>query len=249
MRTKFTASIALIAVLGPIGVSMTSCSDDDGSEQRPAAATAASNASSAHRDTSEFTGEVSVDSSAARPAVRWLTDANVLSLASMMNSKQIAAADVELESWHLENVRDFASSMAREHAELQHSIDSLAERARITPITPALAQTISAKMQRQIDSLRSSSGRSLDRAFLRQQIAGHELMANYVTDLTGVAEKPEVRALLASMGDRVGNQLARARALLASIATRDSIAAADSAAKAQAKLAAKRARDARSVPR
>jgi len=249
MRSKFTATVALLAVIGPVGVSMASCSGDDGIEQRPATAVAGAIAANAHRDTSEFAGEVSIDSSGARPTVRWLTDANVLSLLSMMNYKQIAAADVELESWHLDNVRAFASTMAREHAELQHSIDSLADRIDIAPITPALAQTISAKLQRQIDSLRRSSSRSLDRAYLAQQVASHELMAGYVADLTGVAERPEVRVLLGSIGDRVGNQLSRARALLASVVTADSVAAADSAAKDRARLAARRAREARSVPR
>ena len=203
MRSKSTATVALLAVIGPVAVSMASCSGDDEIEQRPATTTAANT----HRDTSEFAGEVSIDSSGARPAVRWLTDANVLSLLSVMNYKQIAAADVELESWHLDNVRAFASTMAREHAELQHSIDSLAERIDIAPITPALAQTISAKLQRQIDSLRRSSSRSLDRAYLKQQVASHELMASYVADLTGVAERREVRALLhgalATGGDAV----------------------------------------------
>lgn len=249
MRSKFTATVALLAVIGPVGVSMASCSGDDGIERRPATAAAAASGANAHRDTSESAGEVSVDSSGARPTVRWLTDANVLSLLSVMNYKQIAAADVELESWHLDNVRAFASTMAREHAELQHSIDSLAERIDIAPITPALAQTISAKLQRQIDSLRRSSSRSLDRAYLTQQVASHELMAGYVADLTGVAERPEVRALLGSIGDRVGHQLSRARALRASVVTADSVAAADSAAKDRARLAARRAREARSVPR
>jgi putative membrane protein len=242
MRSKFTASMALIGVVGAMGVSMASCSDEDGTEERPPKATATANAANAHRDTSEFAGEVATDSSVTRPTVRWLTDANVLSLLNVMNAKQIAAADVELESWHLDNVRAFASTMAREHAELQHSIDSLAERIHLAPITPALAQSISAKMQAQIDSLRWSSSRSLDRAFVKQQVASHELMANYVADLIGVAEKPELRAFLTSTGDRVGSQRARAQALLTSLVTADSIAAADSAAKARAKLAARRTR-------
>jgi predicted outer membrane protein len=249
MRTRFSSSVAMtVAFLAAaIGMSMVACSDDEPIDRRPVAGMSSSGVASARRDTSEFTGDVATDSSATRPAVRWLTDANVLSLLSLMNSREIAAADVELESWHLDNVREFASVMAREHAEIQHSIDSVAERTRIAPAAPALAQAVTAKMQPQIDSLRWTTARSLDRAFVRQQVASHEFMANYIADLTSVAERPELQALLASAGQRVANQVVRARGLLASIAAADSIARADSAAKVAAKLAAKRTRGA--VPR
>lgn len=238
-------SVALIAVVVAAGIWVASCSDDDPIERRTATPMAGATAiSHVQRDTSEFAGDVALDSGAARPRIRWLNDANVLSLLTLMNSRQTAAADVELESWHLENVRAFAATMAREHAELQHSVDSLSEKLRIAPIAPALAQRIGAQMQAQIDTLRWRPGRSVDRAFLREQVASHALMGDYVTNLTGVAEQPEVQSLLASTNQRIASQLSRARALLASITSADSIAAADSAAKAAARLAAKRARGA-----
>lgn len=209
---------------------------------------AAAACSTSNRDTNEAGGEVVIaersDSTAARP-VRWLTDANLLSLLGVMNARQIAAADVELEAWHVDSVRAFAAAVAREHAELQHSADSVSERIHVTPIAPALAQTLSATLQSQIDTLRRSYGRALDRAFIREQVASYDLMTAYVTQLAAVAERPEMQSLLTSGKDRLATQLARARALQTRLAVADSMAAADSAAKLArqaAKLASKHAR-------
>jgi hypothetical protein len=204
--------------------------------------------STSNRDTHEAGGEVVVsarsDSTAAQP-VRWLTDANLLSLLGVMNARQIAAADVELEAWHVDSVRAFAAAVAREHAELQHSADSVAERIHLTPIAPALAQTVSATLQSQIDTLRRSSGRALDRAFVHEQVASYGIMTEYVTELAAVAEHPEMRILLTLEKDSLATQLARARGLQTKLAAADSSAAADSVAKAarlSAKLASKHAR-------
>lgn len=209
------------------------------------ASAAAAACSTSSRDTNEAAGEVVMrarndahnDSSDARPAVRWLTDANLLSLFSMMNARQIAAADVELEAWHVDSVRAFAASVAREHAELQHSVDSLSERLHLMPIAPALGQTISATLQSQLDTLRRTYGRALDRAFIRQQVATHQLMTDYVTKFAAVAERPEIQSLFAAAKDSMSAQLSRARTLQMALAIADSVASADSAAKV-----AKRAR-------
>src|SRR5437016_1180595 len=59
-------------------------------------------------DTNESAGEVVSDSISKPIKERWITDANILSLLSAMNARQIAAADVELETWHSDTVRAFA---------------------------------------------------------------------------------------------------------------------------------------------
>lgn len=193
------------------------------------------------RDTKESAGEVAIrsnpDTAVVRP-VRWLSDANLLSLLGTMNARQIAAADVELESWHVDSVRAFAVTVAREHAELQHSADSLAEQIRVAPIAPALSQPVSATMQAQIDSVRRAYGHSLDRVFIRQQVASYQFMTDEMGELAAVAERPELQGLFASAKDRMNAQLVRARTLQTRLAVSDSTVAADSAAK----LAAKEAR-------
>jgi predicted outer membrane protein len=193
------------------------------------------------RDTSEYGGEVVGDSATTGPAVRWISDANALALLSLMNARQVSAADVELGAWHSDTVRAFAASMARAHADLQHSIDSLIDQIHVAPVAPALAQPLGVQMQAQVDSL-SGLGRGLDRAYVREQVASHELMGEYLRELAGVAERPEVGALLASAATRVDTALVRARSLDALLTMADSLAAADSTARVEAKAEARAAR-------
>src|SRR6185312_15051385 len=132
--------------------------------------------------------------------------------------------------------------IAAGHAELQHSVDSVAQIIKLEPIAPALQQSVSLTMQAQIDSLYGLHGGALDRGFLRQQTQSQAMMVDYVAKLAGVAEAPELQGLLASAATRVASQLSRARALQTVFATADSTAHADSLARQAAKDSARMAR-------
>lgn len=197
-------------------------------------------------DSMEAGGDVlsdSVNRRPASPAGRWITDANVLSMLTMMNAKQIAAAKLELSAWHTDTVRAFAATIAAGHAELQHSVDSVAQIIKLEPIAPALSASISDTMQVQIDSLYGLHGGALDRGFLRQQTQSQAMLVDYVAKLAGVAEAPELQALLSSAATQVASQLSRARALQTAFATADSTALADSLARRAARDSARAARD------
>jgi predicted outer membrane protein len=230
-----------VGVLAAVGVA---CSGPK-PERRPQAATATTAKSRATptqaRDTLESGGEVVGDSASAAATVHWISDANALALLGLMNARQLSAADLELSSWHSDTVRAFAATMARTHADLQHSIDSLVDQIHVAPIAPALAEPLGAQMQSQIDSLRGL-GVGLDRAYVREQVASHELMSENVRELAGVVERPEIGALLAGVAARVDSALARARFIDAMLTTADSAAAADSASRAEARAASRRRR-------
>jgi len=175
---------------------------------------------SARIDTGEAGGEVVGEWIDAPVGERWITDANVLSLFGAMNARQIATADIELENWHDESVRAFAASIARAHAALQHSADSVSARIRITPIAPALTKPWMAVMQAQIDSMRRAREGSLDRAFVHQQIVSHELMLERIQQLASASQHPDMRAMLSDAAKRVASQLDVARSLDSVIAAR-----------------------------
>jgi predicted outer membrane protein len=198
----------------------------------------------ARRVVTEAGGEVLSDSSA-RPTGTWLTDANVLSLLSAINRTQIEAADVELQSWHSDTVRAFAALMAREHAEIARSIDSVAAQAKLAPVIPAMAETMSAPFRASIDTLRGYRGLALDRAYVRQQVTSHQALAKQVAELGTVAQRPEVQGLVLATGARIGAQVDRAKTLDAEFTKSDSTKAAakaDSIAAAEARRAARKAR-------
>jgi len=171
-------------------------------------------------------GEVVVSNESAMPAkssARWITDANVLSLLSAVNARAIAAADVELENWHVDTARAFAASMAREHADLQHSIDSLTAQLKVIPVSPALEKQWTSALQAQIDTIWRAGEAGRDLAFVRQQVNSHQLMSNYFAQLAAVAERPELQALLKSAAAKTTSQAQRAGALQPVVARIDSV--------------------------
>jgi predicted outer membrane protein len=199
--------------------------------------------SSAQRQpkTVEAAGEVARDSSAPRENIKWLNDANVLAIVTTMNQRQLAAADAELSTWHVDTVRAFAASMYREHTALQHSIDSLAEAVKLAPVSPALGTTIRGQMQAQIDTIYQHGGRGFDRAYVMQAVAGHQLMAQYLSQLSAVSDAPAVATLLGSLTTAVQSQITRANAMRALFAIADSVTA-DSVRRAEERRAARAAK-------
>ena len=200
-----------------IGIAATACARHDAPAKRQPARTAVVRdtqaTQGARADTAEAGGEVSGEWMDSSVTARWITDANVISLFGAINERQIAAADVELENWHNDAARAFAASMAREHAELQHSADSLAARLGITPVAPALTKPWMSAMQEQIDSLRRVRARSFDSAFVHQQVASHQLMLEYLQQLASASQHPDVQSMISAAAKRVASQLDRARSL------------------------------------
>lgn len=232
MRLELDRSLAVIANTSLFVLLIACSSEPDGATRTSAASTTAAPSSA----TAAVGGEVARDS--ARPAVRWINDANVLAIAGAMNYKQLAAADAELSTWHVDTVRAFAAAMAREHSAMQRTMDSIAGALQIAPVKPALGTLVQLRMQRQIDSIYMHDGRAFDRAFLDQQIASHRLMHEYLVRLAAVAVRPALQQVLTAAADSVRSQTARAVEMRTMFAKQDS-AAADSAAKRAARRAAR----------
>lgn len=233
-RGRFDTRI-IVAGLSAVAL-MASCKRDKAATKGGRPATAAAVA----EDTTHAVGDTTTESAGetvgdlAPPAEKWITDGNVFSLFGVLNGRTIAAADVELEGWHSEPVRAFAAMIAREHAELQHSADSLSERLHIAPLAPALAVPLAAQMRAQVDTMTQfrPAGMSLDRAFVREQIGSHRFMIEYAQRLAAVAQRPEIQGFLSSATTRLSTHLDRARGLQATFAVADSVAARDSTRRA-----------------
>lgn len=233
MRSDRDATISLRVGVA-LAVSIAACGTEKPAERQNQRTEVVRDTAQLPVETFEAAGDVAIDPSNAPVNERWITDANAFSLFAVMNARQIAAADVELEGWHVDAVRAFAASIAREHAELQHSADSLAARLGITPVAPALAKPWATTLQAQIDSMRQGRPSALDRAFIRQQVSSHELMADHIQQLAAAAQRSEARSFFAAAATRVASQLARARSLHATLAAIDS-ATVDSAARRAAR--------------
>ena len=195
--------------------------------------------------TREASGVVLADSALTRGdstiTVKWLSDANVLALFNTMNGRQLAAHDIMLSSWHSDTVRALATLLVRAHTAMQRSADSLAGALGIVPVAPALTVQIRTEFQAQIDSMLRSRGMALDRAFVREQIDSHQLMANYLEQLAAASPTADVRTWIDAANAQVASQLTEITTQQRALVVADSIVA-DSLAK---RAAARRNRQSR----
>jgi predicted outer membrane protein len=181
----------------------------------------------------EAGGQIAADSAATRDStvtIKWLKDANVLALFATMNGRQIAASEIEASSAHSDAVLALATSLVKEHNDLQRSADSLAGTLGIVPVAPALNSQIHREFQAHIDSFLGKGGAALDRAYVKEQVASHTLMGSYLDQLSGVVETPALRAWMESANARVAAQLTRIQGQQRAFVVADSITA-DSLAK------------------
>src|SRR5579884_263277 len=153
----------------------------------------------AHRDSTR-------DSTA---QVHWLTDANILALLGAIDARETALANAELQAWHSDTARAFATDVARGAAETQHTADSLAATIHLAPVVSALQDTMLAALQPHIDTVAMSHGPQMDRVFVQHAIAMHQLIADDLSQMAGTADSPEMQAVTSSAEGRVAAQIAR----------------------------------------
>ena len=160
-----------------------------GSDPEPAAGSATTNVDSAAGEVSQY--------SLMTDAVGWLTDSNIVALASVVNAGPMEAARGESQQWTDHQVNQFALEVIREHAALQASIDSLGGKRRIPSQLPAVA----ASMKPQYDSIVAKlNGVPLEGVAAKFLAIEDELHGRTLSDfgaLGGNATDPDLRAMLA----------------------------------------------------
>lgn len=206
-------------------------------EEREPASQAHAPAAAESSKTVEAGGDVA-DSAPVNVNQAWITDGNAVALLSVLNSRQIDAANVELDAWHTDTVKTFAVAVAHDHAQLQRTTDSLAEHLHLAPVRSALVVRVDSVYHARVDSLRGLRGSQMERAFVQQQVATEQEIAAYADELTGATQAPEVRSLMQAAATGARARVNRARAVAATLAIADSMKAAktaDSLARAEAR--------------
>jgi hypothetical protein len=156
--------------------------------------------------------------------IGWLTDSNIVALATQLNSSAQQTAELETQAWTSEPMRAFSTDVVRDHGRLRFAIDSLVSLKRL----PAQMPAVGPSMQAPYDSMRVAQTamplEERERQFLDLLIAEH---ARSITDfgaLAGNASDPDLRALLANRGVLMEQtHVSRAKLLKAAITRADSV--------------------------
>lgn len=157
-------------------------------------------------------------------AIGWLTDSNIVALASQVNADAQQIARLETESWTREPMRLIAMEILRDHARLQFAIDSLATLRRL----PSQAPAVAAEMKAGYDSLLLTQlglpVEEREAQFLDMITKVHQRSLTDFGALAGNATDPDLRALLANRGVLMEQtHIARAKLLGVALARQDSI--------------------------
>ena len=131
-------------------------------------------------------------------SVGWLTDSNLVSLASTVNQAPINLARVETETWANEQIHAFALEILRDHASLQVAIDSLAAKRRIPPQRPAVAAGMQAAYDSAVTAMAMLPVAERESKLIDAIIALHTRTVTDFAAIAGNAADPDLRALFAS---------------------------------------------------
>jgi predicted outer membrane protein len=161
-------------------------------------------------------------------SIGWLTDSNLVSLASLVNQAPIALARVEAQLWSDEQIHAFALEVLRDHTRLQGSIDSLAGKRRIPSQRPAVAESMQQPYDSLVASLAAMPLQQMEPRFLEAVIGLHERTLVDFAALAGNAEDPDLRALIANRAITMEQaHAAKAKVMIAAAAKADSVRAAE----------------------
>lgn len=184
-------------------------------------------------------GEVS-QFSLMQNAVGWLTDSNIVSLASVVNQSAVNLARAESQAWTDEPTHQYALMILRDHAAFQSSLDSLAAKHRLPAQSPAVATEFHARYDSVASGLSGLPASEVDPKFLSLVNALHAKTLVDFGALAGNAIDPDLKALLTIRAETMEQQhITRATALAASIVAADSAKLAAKADSAQQRKARK----------
>ena len=157
-------------------------------------------------------------------AIGWLTDSNIVALASQVNADAREIAVLETQIWTREPFRFLANEIVRDHARLQFAIDSLATLKRVQAQAPAVAAELKAPYDSLLNTQIGLPVSEREAQFIDMVVKVHGRSTLDFGALGGNATDPDLRALL--LGRAVlmeQTHVARAQLMAAALAREDSV--------------------------
>jgi predicted outer membrane protein len=168
-------------------------------------------------------------------AVTWLTDSNLVSLATTVNQAPISLARIEAQLWSNAQIHAFALEVLRDHAALQGSIDSLAAKRRIPAQRPAVAESMQAPYDSIVASLAGLPLADMEPRFLAAMTGLHARTVTDFAAIAGNATDPDLKGLFANRAMQMEQLHASKAKLIAAALVRADSVRKDSVEKAQAR--------------
>lgn len=155
--------------------------------------------------------------------IGWLTDSNIVALATQLNGDAQGMARLESQAWTREPYRFLAAQILRDHATMQSSIDSVASLRRIPAQMPAIAPGMKAPYDSVILEQAALPLAEREARFTDLVLQEHQRSMVDFSALAGNATDPDLRALLGGRAVLMEQtHIAQARLIAGAIAKADS---------------------------
>jgi hypothetical protein len=156
--------------------------------------------------------------------IGWLTDSNIVALASQVNADAREIAVLETQIWTSEAFRFLANEIVRDHARMQYAIDSLATLKRVPAQAPAIAAEMKAPYDSMLNTQLGLPVSEREAQFIEMITKVHGRSTLDFGALGGNATDPDLRALLLGRAVLMEQaHVARAQLMAASMAREDSV--------------------------
>jgi hypothetical protein len=180
-RPQLSKAAALLA----LAVVLAACGDDN-----PPAAGSAARPDSASGDVAQY--------SLMKNAIGWLTDSNVVALASQVNDDAQGIARLEAQGWTKEPLRFLVTQIIRDHSRLQYAIDSLTSLHHLPAQVPAVAPELKAPYDSMLATQVGLPLADREAQLIGMLLKVHERSLTDFGALAGNATDPDLKALLAN---------------------------------------------------
>jgi hypothetical protein len=156
-------------------------------------------------------------------SIGWLTDSNIVALATQVNADARGTSQLESEAWTKEPLRMLASLIVRDHLRLQFAIDSVAGLRRLPSQMPAVAPELKAPYDSILSAQVGLPIADREARFLSALVTEHQRSIVDFSALAGNATDPDLKALLTTRAVLMEQtHLAQARMIGDAIAKADS---------------------------
>lgn len=154
--------------------------------------------------------KAAVPAPAPSPAAAPLTDANIAALLDEANAGDSAGGKMATTKGTKADVRAFGTLMMRDHHALRLAGNDLVKKLNLTP-TPPANDSLPAKVKAAQDNLASmDKGAAWDKAYIDGEVGAHQMVLALIDKAQGVAQAPELKALLTKARPNIEMHLKRA---------------------------------------
>jgi putative membrane protein len=148
---------------------------------------------------------------AAKPAEKPLTDAEIVAVTSTANNGEIDMANLATKTATNADVKNFAAMMITQHRDMETKGKALAAKAKITPADNDASTALKTDVQSTITSLKTQKGKDFDKAYMESQVKAHRDVLNlFDNKLLPNAQNGDLKTLLTDGRSHVAAHLAKA---------------------------------------